>query len=155
MSVATGTNTGSARRECAHAGLTARAAQALGGYAAVVVVLLMLPVTDALAVQLHVPIVGMIGVDMRDMDADGLVGPPGGQRALDYEFCIPAGEGFAAEVRAIDDSARFHPRTPGRIGCGPEEVLVLGNTRGPDFAVVLRRLADLPYVERIERAWFE
>jgi hypothetical protein len=99
--------------------------------------------------------IGVIGFELCDLDASGLVGPADGKRALDYEFCIPAGEGFAAEVRAIDDSARFHPGSRGRIGCGSDEVLVLGNTHRPDFAFVLQRLAELPYVARIERAWFE
>lgn len=109
----------------------------------------------AAAVEPAEPGVGVIGFDLCDLDAQGLVGPPDGKRALDYEFCIPAGEGFAAEVQAIDDSARFQPGSAGRIGCGPGQVLVLGNTHRPDFAFVLQRLAELPYVERIERAWFE
>jgi hypothetical protein len=109
----------------------------------------------AAAVEPAEPGVGVIGFDLCDLDAQGLVGPPDGKRALDYEFCIPAGEGFAAEVQVIDGSARFQPGSPGRIGCGPGQVLVLGNTHRPDFAFVLQRLAELPYVERIERAWFE
>jgi hypothetical protein len=97
----------------------------------------------------------VIGFELCDLDAEGLVGPPDGKRALDYEFCIPAADAFAAEVRAIDASARFQPGSRGRIGCAPDETLVIGNTHRPDFAFVLQRLAELPYVERIERAWFE
>jgi hypothetical protein len=98
---------------------------------------------------------GIIGFDLCDLDAQGLVGPPDGKRAVDYELCIPRGDAFLAEVGAIDASARFFPDAPGRIGCGPDEVLVIGNTHRPDFAFVLQRLAELPYVRRIERAWFE
>jgi hypothetical protein len=98
---------------------------------------------------------GVIGFDLRLLDANGLLGPVGGKRALDYEFCIPQGTEFAAEVRAIDGSARLDPNSRGRIGCDPGQVLVIGNTHQPDFAEVLRRLAALPYVERIEPAWFE
>jgi hypothetical protein len=101
------------------------------------------------------PAVGVIGFDLCDLDAQGLVGPPGGKRAVDYEFCIPSGAGFEAQVRAIDASASFQSGPPGRVGCGPGQVLVIGNTHRPDFAFVLQRLAELPYVERIERAWFE
>jgi hypothetical protein len=110
---------------------------------------------SAFAVEPHAPVADVIGFDMSDIDADGLVGPPGGKRALDYEFCIPEGDAFAAEVQEIDASARLQLGSPGRIGCGPDQVLVIGNTHRPDFAVVLQRLAELPYVERIERAWFE
>ena len=98
---------------------------------------------------------GVIGFDPGILDAEGLIGPPGGKRALDYEFCIPRDEGFVAEVRAIDATARFFDGSRGRIGCGPDQVLVIGNTHRPDFAVVLRRLAGLPYIERIEQAHFE
>ncbi len=108
-----------------------------------------------LAAQPREAALGVFGFDLCDLDSEGLVGPPDGKRALDYELCIPAGEGFAAEVRAIDASARFYPGPRGRIGCGPDQVLVIGNTHRPDFAFVLQRLAELPYVERIERAWLE
>jgi hypothetical protein len=97
----------------------------------------------------------VIGFELCDLDADGLIGPEDGKRAVDYEFCIPAGDGFVDEVRSIDVSARFHAESPGRIGCDQDQVLVLGNTHRPDFAFVLQRLADLPYVERIEQAFFE
>ncbi len=98
---------------------------------------------------------GVIGFELGDLDAEGLIGPPDGKRAVDYEFCIPAGAAFIDEVRGIDPSARFMAGSRGRIGCGPEEVLVLGNTYRSDFAVVLQRLVELPYVERIEQAWYE
>ncbi len=101
------------------------------------------------------PLDPMIGFDVDAIDADGLVGPPGGKVAVDYEFCIPAQPAHAAEVQVIDPSARFYPGSRGRIGCAAGAVLVLGNTHQSDFAGVLRRLAELPYVARIERAWFE
>lgn len=147
-----GTCKGLRPRAGARDGLGSRAAAAA---AWVLAPLLAVLAASAAAVEPQEPIVGVIGFDMCEMDANGLVGPPGGKVALDYEFCIPAGAGFTAEVQAIDDSARFQPDSPGRIGCGPDQVLVLGNTHGPDFAFVLQQLADLPYVERIERAWFE
>ncbi|MCF7992314.1 MAG: hypothetical protein K9M02_17880 [Thiohalocapsa sp.] len=98
---------------------------------------------------------GVIGFDLWALDADGLVGPQGGKRALSYELCIPAGERYAAEIRAIDATAEILGASPGRIGCGPGQALVIGHTHQPDFASVLHRLADLPYVERIQEAHFE
>jgi len=97
----------------------------------------------------------VIAFDLDSIDADGLIGPADGKRALDYEFCIPRGEDYVVEVRAIDETAQFFERSRGRIGCGPRQVLVIGNTHRPDFAIVLGRLAELPYVERIEQAYFE
>lgn len=120
-----------------------------------VLALLALAFGTALALEPEEASVDVIGFEVCDLDAQGLIGPPDGKRALDYEFCIPAGEGFTEEVRAIDATASFQPGGRGRIGCGPEQVLVLGNTHRPDFFFVLQRLAELPYVERIERAWFE
>ena len=96
-----------------------------------------------------------IGFDLTALDADGLIGEGNGRRALDYELCVPRRPGTRAEVAAIDPSARFMAGSPGRIGCAPEQVLVLGNTHQPGFARVLARLAELPYVTRIQRAWFE
>lgn len=97
----------------------------------------------------------VIGFDISVLDADGLYGPPDGKRAQSYEFCIPAGARYAAEVRRIDPTADVFGASPGRIGCGPGQVLVIGHTHQPGFASVLRRLAALPYVERIEEAHFE
>ena len=99
--------------------------------------------------------VPVLAFDLSALDAQGLIGPPDGKRALSYEFCIPAGAAQVAEVRGIDPSARFFPVSPGRIGCGADQQLVIGHTHQPDFASILRRLADLPYVERIEPSHFE
>jgi len=96
-----------------------------------------------------------IGFDLEALDAQGLIGPPGGKRAVNYEYCIPAGKRFADEVRTIDPGARYMPGARGRIGCAGGQVLVLGSTHRPDYAQVLRRLAALPYVRRIEQAFFE
>jgi hypothetical protein len=97
----------------------------------------------------------VIGFDLSEIDDRGLIGPEGGKRAVDYELCIPDDETFVAEVRAIDPSLRLMPGSPGRIGCHPGQLLVLGSTHRPGFRSILQRLADLPYVERIERAFFE
>ena len=97
----------------------------------------------------------VIGFDLDRLDASGLQGPPDGLRALDYEFCIPAGPGPRDQVAAIDPSARFYPGRRGRIGCAADQVLVLGNTHQGGFREILLRLAGLPYVARIAEAMFE
>jgi hypothetical protein len=97
----------------------------------------------------------VIAFDLSRLDAAGLQGPPDGRRALDYEFCIPQGQRFRDQVAAIDPSARFQPGSRGRIGCGPAQVLVLGNTHQGDYRGVLLGLARLPYVGRIAEAFFE
>jgi hypothetical protein len=97
----------------------------------------------------------LIGFDLNRLNASGLQGPPDGLRALDYEFCIPHGPAFRAQVAAIDPSARFHPGSRGRIGCTPDQVLVLGNTHQDGFRAILHALAGLPYVARIAEAVFE
>ncbi|HKA42882.1 MAG TPA: hypothetical protein VKF40_12915 [Burkholderiales bacterium] len=96
-----------------------------------------------------------ITFDLTRLDAEGLTGGPGALRALHYEFCIPAGEPHAAEVRGVDATAQFMPRSRGRIGCTTEQVLVVGSTHQPGYRHVLERLAALSYVQRIEQAYFE
>lgn len=97
----------------------------------------------------------LIGIDLSVLDANGLVGPPGGKSALSYEFCIPAGDSYAIDVRGINPSVIFSRASPGRIGCTASQVLVVGNTHQPGFASILQRLAELPYVERIIESHFE
>lgn len=96
-----------------------------------------------------------IGLDLGRLDGDGLHGPPDGRRSLDYEYCVPDTPAARAEVANIDASARFLPGSPGRIGCGRDEILVLGNTHQPGFREVINALADLPSVERIIEAHFD
>ncbi|WP_295386345.1 hypothetical protein [uncultured Thiodictyon sp.] len=119
------------------------------------VLLLLLGATIAASAADGVDPLSVIAFDLSRLDAAGLQGPPDGQRALDYEFCIPQGEVPQRQVAAIDPSARFQPGSRGRIGCGPAQVLVLGNTHQPGYRQVLLRLAGLPFVVRIAQAMFE
>jgi hypothetical protein len=96
-----------------------------------------------------------IGFDLHAIGDDGLYGPPDGRRALDYELCVPRSGDAAADVGAIDPSARIFTRSRGRVGCRADQLLVLGTTGQAGFRRVLEALAGLPYVERIEPAWFE
>jgi len=84
-----------------------------------------------------------------------LYGPPDGLRSLSYEFCIPAGQRFTAEVRSIDPTAQIYTHARGRIGCTADQHLVIGHTHQSRFREVLQALAALAYVERIEQAFFE
>jgi hypothetical protein len=98
---------------------------------------------------------GAIRFDLNRLDESGLQGPPDGRRALDYEYCIPGAARYRERVATIDPSARFLPGSRGRIGCRPDQVLVLGNTHQPGFRDVLAALAELPFVERIAECVFE
>ena len=89
------------------------------------------------------------------LNQDGLYGPPGGLRALHYEFCIPGDSAHEAQVRQIDPTIQIFPQSRGRIGCAPGEYLCIGSTHQPDFRTVLFQLAHLPYVKRIDQAFFE
>ena len=92
--------------------------------------------------------------DLRGIDANGLIGPPGGQVALAYEFCIPDTPEARAEVSGISPAIQIS-KSRGRIGCGADQCLCIGETAGPGWWDTLLRLASLPYVERIDRCWFE
>lgn len=95
-----------------------------------------------------------VGFDPSPVGGDGLYGPPDGRRALDFEFCIPDAISYRDQVTSIDSGLRFST-SPGRVGCWGDELLVFGNSHRPEFHSVLAQLARLPYVKRIERAWFE
>lgn len=123
------------------------------GWAAVLL-LVPLPLWAAAAGE-GVTVPPVIRFDLGRLDDRGLQGPPDGLRSLDYEYCIPEGGRYREQVAAIDPSARFMPGSPGRIGCRPGQVLVLGNTHQPGFRDILWALADLPFVERILESLFE
>jgi hypothetical protein len=96
-----------------------------------------------------------ITFNLEQFNEHGLYGPPDGLRALHYEFCIPGDPVTAAQVRQIDPNIEISPTSRGRIGCTEGEYLCLGNTHQPNFKAVLFTLAKLPYVKRIDQAFFE
>jgi len=96
-----------------------------------------------------------ITFDLSKLNAQGLYGPPDGLRALDYEFCIPARQECIEEVRRIDPTLHVYQGSKGRIGCSRGEALCIGNTGQTNWREVLLKLAGLPYVKRIEQAYFE
>jgi hypothetical protein len=96
-----------------------------------------------------------IAFDLNQLNADGLYGPPGGLRALDYEFCIPADPACEAQVKALDPTILIVFGSKGRIGCRPEEYLCIGNTHQPEYKRVLLSLASLPFIMQIRQCFFE
>jgi heat shock protein HslJ len=96
-----------------------------------------------------------IRFDLDRLNADGLQGPPDGLRALHYEYCIPDRPEAVREVTAIDPTLQIQRGSPGRVGCGADELLCLGHTHQPGHRAVLDRLAALPFVAEIREAFFE
>lgn len=96
-----------------------------------------------------------LSFDISILDEKGLLGPPGGKRALAYELYIPDSSEARNEVAGMDPSLRCFAVSPGRIGCESQEILCIGSTHQEDFLSVLLKLAALPYVRRIQRTAFE
>ena len=96
-----------------------------------------------------------ITFSLEQLNESGLYGPPDGLRALHYEFCIPGDSQHEAEVRQIDPTIQISKTSPGRVGCTEGEYLCVGHTHQPDFRMVLFSLASLPYVKRIDQAFFD
>jgi hypothetical protein len=99
--------------------------------------------------------IGKITFRLDQLNQDGLYGPPDGLRALHYEFCIPGDGAHEAQVRDIDPTIQVFPKSRGRIGCTAGEYLCVGSTHQPNFKTVLFKLASLPYIKRINQAFFE
>jgi hypothetical protein len=96
-----------------------------------------------------------VQLDVSSLDDDGLRGPPHGKVAVAYEFAIPDLEQCRNEVAAIDRTVRFMAGSPGRVGAGEGQCLCIGSTHQSNYREVLRRLATLPYVDRIVECHFE
>jgi len=96
-----------------------------------------------------------IGFDINAIDKEGLVGETGSKVALNYEFCIPANNRYVNEVRQIDPSLQFHKKSKGRIACSKAEWLCIGNSNQEYARMKIQRLAELSFIKRIERTYFE
>ena len=99
--------------------------------------------------------VDKITFDWEQLDENGLYGPPDGKRSLDYEFCVPGEPALLETVQAIDPSLALYPDSPGRIGCTEDQVLAIGNTHQPNAVPILMELANLDFIERIDRVDWE
>jgi hypothetical protein len=96
-----------------------------------------------------------ITFDISKISPEGLIGNPDGLTSVDYEFCIPANESSIAEVFAIDPTIKYYPHSPGRINCKSHQYLCIANTHNPRWKEILRAIASLDYVERIDRFYAE
>jgi hypothetical protein len=96
-----------------------------------------------------------IAFDLSQIRADGLTGPPDAMVSVAYEFCIPRDRVLLARVLAIDSTVKYTAEAPGRIGCGKTEYLCMGDTHTPRWRDILRQIASLDYVTRIERTDWE
>ena len=96
-----------------------------------------------------------VGVDLSNVDHDGLRGPADGKVAVSYEFCIPDTPEHRAAVRAIDPTVQVMPGSRGRIGASIGQCLCIGSTHQKNYKAVLRSLSNLPYIERIIECYFE
>jgi hypothetical protein len=68
---------------------------------------------------------------------------------------VPGEPAFLEAVRVIDPSVTLYPDSPGRMGCTDDQVLAIGNTHQPNAALILMELANLDYIERIDRVDWE
>lgn len=95
-----------------------------------------------------------IKLDFKQIDADGLMGPPNGKVAMNYEFCIPADKKHWKQVLKIDPSAQRN-EGKGRANCKEDQWLIIGNTKQKNYQLVLFKLASLPYVGQILPVYWE
>ena len=96
-----------------------------------------------------------IGFSLADIHDDGLRGEAGGLVSVSYEFCLPADEQVYRDVEQIDPSLRIYPHSPGRIGCGENQSLAIGETHQAGWRMILKELSSLAYVEEIRECFFE
>lgn len=96
-----------------------------------------------------------IRFELDRLDSDGLQGPPDGLRALHYEYCIPDRPEAIRAAMSIDRTLQIQRGSPGRVGCGADELLCLGHTHQPNHRAVLEQLAGLSFVAEIREAFFE
>ncbi|MDX2133219.1 MAG: hypothetical protein SFV52_00430 [Saprospiraceae bacterium] len=95
-----------------------------------------------------------IKLDFKNIDENGLTGPANGKVAVHYEFCISKDEKLWKRVQKIDSSAQKSD-SRGRVGCTPEQWLVIGSTHQKNWKRVLYDLAAMPEVARIQQTFFE
>jgi hypothetical protein len=88
-----------------------------------------------------------ITFDLSQIDETGMIGPADGKRSVAYEFCVPDDAAKLNEVKAVDPSLRCTLGSPGRIGCGKDQYLCIGEGGTRE---TLLHLAGLDYIARID-----
>lgn len=96
-----------------------------------------------------------VKIDFKQLDENGLSGPPGGKVAVNYEFCIPGSDKNWSEVRKIDKTATLQKGSKGRVGCSKDKWLVIGSTLQVNYRRVIYELAALNYIQQIQETFFE
>lgn len=97
-----------------------------------------------------------ITFNLDDFNEEGLRERPKGEfSSTNYEFCIPATDEAANEVKSIDPTVDIYKTSKGRSGCSDKEWLCIGGTRQKDFKKVILKLAELNYVRRISETFWE
>ena len=104
------------------------------------------PSNDAEAVVIQGPLVRVL----RELDENGLIGPPDGKRSVAYELCIP----LEAEARAIQLGVQVSA-SPGRSGCTSGQLLAIGETAAQNGLETIVRLAVMDGAGPVSRADFE
>lgn len=74
---------------------------------------------------------------------------------LAFEFCIPNETEYLNEIKSIDESIAVYKSSDGKIGCGKNQILCIGETAGKDYIKILISLTKLPYVKNIDESFFE
>ena len=87
------------------------------------------------------------------IDKNGLIKKRG--TSLSYEFCIPNKTEYIDEIHRIDESIGTYKSSKGRIGCGANEILCIGETADKDYKKILIALTNLNYVKQINESFFE
>jgi hypothetical protein len=96
-----------------------------------------------------------IKFDLSEINLDGTIGEGTNQKILDYEFCIPKNDSLKETVSAIDSTVKFFAQSKGRIGCGKNEILCIGNTNQQNAKETLLKLAELDFIKKIEQTFYE
>jgi hypothetical protein len=96
-----------------------------------------------------------VRLDFQSIDHRGLRGNNYAKVAVHYEFCIPRLRKNWREISRIDPSAQLMTEGTGRVGCRPDQWLVVGSTHQPRYQKVLYQLAHCPYISHIEETVWE
>lgn len=87
------------------------------------------------------------------LDKKGLIKKRG--TSLAYEFCIPNESEYLDKIKSIDQTIAIYKSSTGRIGCGENQILCIGETMDKNYKEIIIALTNLPYVKNINESFFE